>query len=555
MAQDNTSRQRSESHFERAPIFLCPLRNAIIRLGVATIDAEFKPKGDPSDTHSLFVQFPEPFPDREIANVRLIITNRNHPQVVGSATTTTQDGVQGFILTGRNTVEANATMDGASAKVDRVSFSWIAVLPTNQVQEPRFDVRFGLIPFREYREFPNSLSFTFPETNSLFADAPMSESGGEKFVFLTTTVSGAANAAAATATTTGIPEIVAHQTGHREGGCRLHWLVISQSAEQTEGKEINTSDYFNSDDLWIHAARGEPVRIDGRAWEHRWMKFAASFRERSPCVFATANAHGVKGHLAGAVPMSWHCKRDSYVVKYRSFDTLEGEANFDAIAIGHCDASPEVVEAANRNGQPTITAWERFIESGFDAPEYVRNKQIGPNEFHQDGGSLLFHVIYEDQVCDFQELLDLGADVNQQHPLTRARPLHIAATYDREEITETLLEQGADVNATTVDGTESIYPPRWKLYNQFRPFRGETALHLAVYYRHFKIARLLLAAGANPNAEDSHGDRPIDYLPWWHTFPDNLVHWRLLNERCAATAADYVHIFDWILEEEERYKN
>lgn len=540
----------------RPPVYLCPLNNAIIRLGVASLEAEFGPKGQANDRHSCFIPFPTPFPADEFEHVRLIITNRNNPQIVGAATTALRDDVQGFLLTARSTLKADDVRNGQSAETCGVSFSWMAVLPTNEPQDQRFEVRFGLVPFREYREFENPLSFTFPDTDNLFSDAPLNNNSDETFVFLTTTVSGAANAAAACATKIGIPKITAHQTGHCDGGSRLHWLVIGPSSTTPDNvaAKQSTGDYFEASNLWIHATRGEPTKIDSRAWEHCWMKFVAPLRERAPCVFATTNRHGVEGHLAGAVVMSWHCKRESYVVKYRSFDTIAGAANFDAIAIGHCDATPDEVSAANQAGQPLIEPWERFLEAGFSAPEYVRNGQIGANEFHESGGSLLFHTIYEDDVSEFQQLLELGADINQQHPSTHARPIHIAAAYDRQEITKLLIESGADVDAPTIDGTESNYPPRWKLYNQYRPYRGETALHLAMYYRNFEVARLLLSADANPNAEDAHGDRPIDYVPWWHTYPDNQIHWRLLNERSQATRSDYEQFMDWILSEVERYK-
>ena len=65
-------------------------------------------------------------------------------------------------------------------------------------------------------------------------------------------------------------------------------------------------------------------------------------------------------------------------------------------------------------------------------------------------------------------------------------------------------------------------------------------------HRNYGIARLLLDAGADPNAEDSGGDRPIDYLPEWSTYPNNLIHWRLINQRTKATKQNYEEIIRWI---------
>ncbi len=60
-------------------------------------------------------------------------------------------------------------------------------------------------------------------------------------------------------------------------------------------------------------------------------------------------------------------------------------------------------------------------------------------------------------------------------------------------------------------------------------------------------------AKSAPNAEDTGGDRPIDYLPEWSTYPDNLIHWRLINYRTNATKQDYEEIIRWICDEEKRY--
>ena len=68
--------------------------------------------------------------------------------------------------------------------------------------------------------------------------------------------------------------------------------------------------------------------------------------------------------------------------------------------------------------------------------------------------------------------------------------LYSASVKGDLEFVRDLLEDGAQVDNTST---------------------GETALHAAIRWEHLEVAKLLLAAGADPNAEDVDGDRPLDY--------------------------------------------
>ncbi len=101
-------------------------------------------------------------------------------------------------------------------------------------------------------------------------------------------------------------------------------------------------------------------------------------------------------------------------------------------------------------------------------------------------------------------------------------PLHVAVRYDRIEVVQLLLAKGADVNArrqyTTFEYAVARsgrpldweYAPIWGL-NQVRVKDGETALHLAAQYGRYRIARLLIRAGARVGLRDPSGWTPLHW--------------------------------------------
>ena len=252
--------------------------------------------------------------------------------------------------------------------------------------------------------------------------------------------------------------------------------------------------------------------------------------------------------------MSTNCERDAFQISGLSFDPARGESNFDCLAIGHCDASLGEVDLANRNGIPEASGWERYLATECDevAYELAATKEIGVNEFGEHGGSLLMHAVYERHervhTALARRLFALGADAKQKHPDTHMTPLHLAAALNRPDMANLLIERGADIDAVTVNGSKSTFPTPLQCdrirREPLRPHVGETPLHLAISNRAFTVARLLLDAGADPNAEDVNGDRPIDYLPGWHSYPDDPVFWRLTNHRVNATRETLQQLLD-----------
>jgi ankyrin repeat protein len=76
-----------------------------------------------------------------------------------------------------------------------------------------------------------------------------------------------------------------------------------------------------------------------------------------------------------------------------------------------------------------------------------------------------------------------------QHSSGELTPLHFAARNGHLEVTEQLLDAGADVNALVADGKD--------------------ALGLAIFNGHYEIASLLLDRGSNTNQADARGFTPL----------------------------------------------
>ena len=111
-------------------------------------------------------------------------------------------------------------------------------------------------------------------------------------------------------------------------------------------------------------------------------------------------------------------------------------------------------------------------------------------------------------------LLDQGADVNAKNRLDGKTALHIVAWGALTDFMELLIANGADLNA------QDNY--------------GRTALHYAAQFGHTKAAKLLVAKGANLDIQDLHfGKTPLHWGVEWGT-PDR---WEVIDLLIAKGAA------------------
>ena len=109
---------------------------------------------------------------------------------------------------------------------------------------------------------------------------------------------------------------------------------------------------------------------------------------------------------------------------------------------------------------------------------------------------LAFSLCRNDRQGELTELLGAGYDCNATLPLgvdkSGNRLLHIAATNSSASLTSKILEAGGDIDAPNV--------------------LGNTALHLALYYKKIQVSDLLLKAGANETVLNLEGLTPWEGL-------------------------------------------
>lgn len=140
---------------------------------------------------------------------------------------------------------------------------------------------------------------------------------------------------------------------------------------------------------------------------------------------------------------------------------------------------------------------------------------------HEDG---LHDAVNAGDVARVVELIAQGADVNAYDLF--GTPLHLAAAKGRTGIAVILIDRGADLEAP--GEPEGALPLHTAALNgqaqvaallidrgakvDARDAAGRTALMVAAGFLHPQMAKLLLANGANPNAQDGvWGDMPAHY--------------------------------------------
>ena len=111
-----------------------------------------------------------------------------------------------------------------------------------------------------------------------------------------------------------------------------------------------------------------------------------------------------------------------------------------------------------------------------------------------------------------QPLLDGGAEVNAEN-LSGWTPLHSASVHNNTRAIQPLLDGGAKVNAEGHNGWTPLHFIASKSF-----YSSYNRNNIAQLLNRNNIAQLLVAAGADINAINNKGQKPLDLVPtYWDT--------------------------------------
>ncbi|XP_044745274.1 putative ankyrin repeat protein RF_0381 [Coccinella septempunctata] len=170
-----------------------------------------------------------------------------------------------------------------------------------------------------------------------------------------------------------------------------------------------------------------------------------------------------------------------------------------------CKSGGTIIQKILRNRDSSLII--KFLE-------YVKDI----NMLH--GGSTALHIAVERQIKDLVKyILGRNPEINKESDSHQNTPLHDAVTLDSVEITEILLENGANIEA--------------------RDIKGQTPLHWALDHNNsFDQVRMLVMNGADVNSKDNGARTPLHTL-CCNGLPINFAIYELLLQKVSdINAAD-----------------
>ena len=237
-----------------------------------------------------------------------------------------------------------------------------------------------------------------------------------------------------------------------------------------------------------------------------------------------------------------------------------------AAALVSCGA--DVNATSNAGYTPLYFA---AVANALDVAKLLIDFGADVNATDDIGNTLLFRPANDDSLDMVKLLIDQGADMNAKNSYGRtplnsaligsrvrkllidrgaggATPLHRAAIGSRFDVAKQLIERGADVNATIIDGSTPLHLATGKSALDVAKLlvdrgadvnatsnAGYTPLHCAVFQQSLDVAKLLIDRGADVNATSNAGYTPLYSV----IYRDDLDMAKLLIDRGAdANATD-----------------
>ena len=152
-----------------------------------------------------------------------------------------------------------------------------------------------------------------------------------------------------------------------------------------------------------------------------------------------------------------------------------------------------------------------------------------PNARDNKGNTPLHWAVFGGHAEAVTALLEPGVDLNARDS-DGATPLKSAAYWGRSKSVKILLEAGADPNPRDDDWT----PLHWATSMDARAVRDSpdtTPMERAAYWDRSKSVKILLEAGADPNARNNDGQLPFDYASTNERLTGTDAYWKLNDAR------------------------
>ena len=143
------------------------------------------------------------------------------------------------------------------------------------------------------------------------------------------------------------------------------------------------------------------------------------------------------------------------------------------------------VNSVDAVGNTLLT--QAMLRDNMDLFEYLLKRRARVNTRNRNGETALSLAAFHGKLAFVRRLVEAGADVN----LYSWPPLIYAAFKGHAEVAEYLLGKGAEVNATTTNGS--------------------TALLFASRFGHLEVVEVLLKHHADPNLANDRGATAIDW--------------------------------------------
>ena len=130
----------------------------------------------------------------------------------------------------------------------------------------------------------------------------------------------------------------------------------------------------------------------------------------------------------------------------------------------------------------------------------------------------IHQAVFDGNIGAVKQHLDAGTDVNAKSAGGKLTPLHLAARSGQKEIAQLLIAKGADVNAKTKRGDtpldQAIQLNRTEIVDLLREHGGKAKapdidIHTAAFDRDIEAVKQHLAAGTDVNAKGRNGSTPL----------------------------------------------